>query len=403
MVMGLLIWLITLLLSYSIIGLLRRDYSERDRRWMLIIFLYHSLLAVAYYLYALSNPSDSKGYFTKASTEFLGPDWLDYYGVGTRFIDFIMFFLVNRLGFTYEACMVLFSWMGFLGFLCFYMFYRERVRTTPKIYGYDLTLILFLLPNLHFWSSSAGKGSIIFFAFGAFFLALNKPGHRILVLLLGGWIIFQIRPHIFYVMVIAVGLGYTFSTRGVAIGYRLLILLASAFLLVYIYQDILRFTGLEDEFIGDSLISHRASELTKATSGIDITTYSIPEKLFAFWFRPLFIDAPGILGFFVSFENLFYLLFFARMLTPAALTYLWNSDAIVKTCLLTFIGVSFALAQIAGNLGLAMRQKSQVMILMLFVILKFIDEARVQKVRQKLMDRMRSGRDSAGVPVERVS
>ena len=46
----------------------------------------------------------------------------------------------------------------------------------------------------------------------------------------------------------------------------------------------------------------------------------------------------------------------------------------MKASVLTFLGVSAALAQIAGNLGIAMRQKSQVMILIMFVILKFMDE-----------------------------
>ncbi|MDL5051592.1 hypothetical protein QQ054_36920 [Oscillatoria amoena NRMC-F 0135] len=238
------------------------------------------------------------------------------------------------------------------------------------------------MPNLHFWSSSLGKGSLIFIGFGMFFFSLNKPVVRLWALLLGGWIIFQIRPHIFYVVLIALALGYTFSTRGVFFIYRVVILVAAVFLLYYIYSDVLKLTGLEDDSMLDPLISHRARELTKATSGIDITNYSIPEKLFAFWFRPLFFDAPGVLGWIVSIENLFYLVFFLRLLQPRAVLYLWRADALVKTCLLTFVGVSFALAQITGNLGLAIRQKSQVMILMLFVILKFMDEKRVAELRR---------------------
>ena len=183
MVMGLLIWLITLLLSYWIVGFFHREFSERDRRWMIVFFLYHSLLASAYYLYALFNPSDSKGYYSKAVNEAFGPNWFDYYGISTKFIDFITFFLANRLGFTYEACMVFFSWLCYLGFLCFYVLCKERIRTTPKLFGYDLLILLFLLPNLHFWSSSIGKGSLIFLAFGLFFMGLNRPGQRVLLLL----------------------------------------------------------------------------------------------------------------------------------------------------------------------------------------------------------------------------
>jgi hypothetical protein len=379
MILGFFIWLVTLLLSYFITGNLAQSNPRLNRRFMLLLFFYHSLLAIAYYVYALSNPSDSWGYYGRVVTLSRGPDWIDYYGVSTTFIEFVNYVLVHWLGFTFEASMVFFSWLGYLGFIFFYIFISERLKGNPVIFGFNGLMFLMLLPNLHFWSSSLGKGSLIFFGFGLFFYALNKPGLRFWAIIFGGWIIFQIRPHIFYVMLIALGLGYTFSNRGVTIGYRIIILSAAVFLLNYIYEDVLKLAGLEDDSVLDPLISHRAQELTKATSGIDITNYSIPEKLFAFWFRPLFYDAPGLLGLIVSVENLFYLFFFIRLLQPKAISFLLRADALVKTALLTFIGVSFALAQIAGNLGLAMRQKSQVMILMLFVILKFIDG-------QKLME-----------------
>lgn len=395
MVQGIIIWLVTLLLTYFVVGVIQQRHPGLNRGFMIMLFLYHTLLAIAYYLYALFNTSDSINYYYKALSKGLGDNLFAYYGLSTQFIEFISFFLVNNLGFTYESCMAFYSWFGYLGFLFFYIFLKERIRSSPKLFGFDAITFLLLLPNPHFWSSSMGKGSLIFFGFGLFFYAINKPGIRVLALLFSGWIIFQIRPHIFYVIVIGVGLGYTFSTKGVAIGYRVAILLVAGFLLYYIYEDILQLTGLEDDSIMDPLISHRASELSKATSGIDIANYSIPEKLFAFWFRPLFFDAPGMLGYIVSFENLFYLIFFARLVRPSGIRYILTTDAIAKTCFLTFLGVSFALAQISGNLGLAMRQKSQVMILMLFVILKFMDEQKIEKLRtilkrKKIQERMKA-------------
>ena len=72
-----------------------------------------------------------------------------------------------------------------------------------------------------------------------------------LALLLGGIIIYMIRPHIFFVIMIAVAVSYTFSTKGVAIGYRVAILAAAVFMLFFIYEDILQLTGLEDESIAD--------------------------------------------------------------------------------------------------------------------------------------------------------
>lgn len=245
-------------------------------------------------------------------------------------------------------------------------------------------MLIFFLPNLHFWSSSFGKGALIFCGLGLFFFGLNKPLARIWALILGGFVIYMIRPHIFFVVVVAMAIGYTFSTRGVAIIYRILVVALSVVFIYYIYEDVLRITGLEDESIFDPDFSLRASRLTRATSGIDITNYSLAEKMFAFWFRPLFFDAPGVLGLIISFENGFYLLVFGYLLQPRSIGYLFRADAITKTCFLTFIGISLALAQISGNLGLAMRQKSQVMILMLFAILKLLDEQKIGAYRRKL-------------------
>lgn len=392
MIQAVIIWLVTLLVTYFIVGAMQQRHQSLNRKFMINLFLYHTLLTIVYYMYALFNNSDSINYYYKATIKSFGDNLFNYFGISTKFIDFLSFFLVNHLGFTYESSMIFFSWFGYLGFLFFYAFINERIRSAPRLFGFDATILLLLLPNPHFWSASIGKGSLIFFGFGLFFYAINKPGIRFWALLMGGWMIFQIRPHIFYVVIIGVALGYTFSTRGVAISYRIVILAVAVFLLYYIYEDILQLTGLEDESIIDPLISHRSSELSKATSGIDITNYTIPEKLFAFWFRPLFFDAPGILGYIVSFENLFYLIFFARLLQPSGIRFLLSGDAIVKTCLLTFLGVSFALAQISGNLGLAMRQKSQVMILMLFVVLKFMDEQKIAQLRNMISRKRFHGR-----------
>jgi hypothetical protein len=116
MVQGIIIWLVTLLLSYPIIGALQQRYPRLDRSLMVVLFFYHSLLALAYYGYVLFNPSDSKNYFTRALMMVKGENWFDYYGVSTAFIEFISFFLVNYLGFNYEASMAFFSWLGFWDF-----------------------------------------------------------------------------------------------------------------------------------------------------------------------------------------------------------------------------------------------------------------------------------------------
>jgi hypothetical protein len=61
-----------------------------------------------------------------------------------------------------------------------------------------------------------------------------------------------------------------------------------------------------------------------------------------------------------------------------------SGKSLVKTAFFSFLTTAIALSQISGNLGLAMRQKSQVMILFMFVILKFLDEQKMPAYKKWL-------------------
>lgn len=196
------------------------------------------------------------------------------------------------------------------------------------------------------------------------------------------------------VVLVSSAIGFIFSTKGVSIAVRVLFLAGSAVAFFYIYKDVMTMVGIEEtETLTEGFnLRHRAMKLTKATSGIDITNYSFPEQIFAFLYRPLFFDAPGILGLIVSFENVFYLWMSLRILNLRALHFVITGNVLVKSALLSFITVSIALAQISGNLGLAMRQKSQVMILLLFVVISFLDRQKMEEYQRSLLARTRRTR-----------
>jgi hypothetical protein len=197
-------------------------------------------------------------------------------------------------------------------------------------------------------------------------------------------------------------IGFTFSTKGLGYTVKFIMITVAAVALGFIYQDVLRMVGLETEtlFTEGLNMDNRASELSKATSGLDITTMGLPLQVFTFLFRPLFFDAPGMLGIIVSFENVFLLGIALAFIFRGGILYLLKGDFAVKTAFFSFITVSIALAQISGNLGIAIRQKSQVMMLFLFVIIQMYDDkkkeafrARMRKVRrQRAAEPAKAGR-----------
>ncbi|WP_276373566.1 hypothetical protein [Chryseolinea sp. H1M3-3] len=190
-------------------------------------------------------------------------------------------------------------------------------------------------------------------------------------------------------------IAFVFSTKGVSLAWRSLFVVGASIAFFFIYQDVLSLVGIdENEFITQGLdLTHRATELTKASSGVDITSYSLPFQVFTFIYRPLFIDAGGLLGLIVSFENVFYLFLTLKMLTRlSGIRFLWGGNFLSKSALLSFITISIALAQVSGNLGLAMRQKSQVMILFLFVIISFLDAEKMKLYQASVIKRARRAR-----------
>ena len=123
----------------------------------------------------------------------------------------------------------------------------------------------------------------------------------------------------------------------------------------------------------------RSEDLSDAGSGVDMSSYPLPLKLFTFWFRPLFIDAPNALGLIVSVENLIYLLLFFKILKKDFIKFIKKSPAVVKMSFVIFFMTSFAMTFVMSNLGIIMRQKSMVMYYIFFVIYYYLAQKKYEK------------------------
>ena len=244
---------------------------------------------------------------------------------------------------------------------------------------------------MHFWSSSFGKGSVIFMGIALFFYGISRIRSRYITIAIGGFIIYHVRPHIMLVMLASSAIGFVFTNKGISVPLRLAFIASVGVAFFFIYRDVFSLVGIdEQEFVTQGLdLTHRATELSKATSGVDITNYSLPMQLFTFLYRPLFIDAPGVLGLIVSFENVFYVFVTFHLLSLKGARFLIGGNFLVKTAFFSFLTVSIALAQVSGNLGLAIRQKSQVMMLFLFVVVALLDDEKMKSYKKTRQQRVR--------------
>ena len=283
--------------------------------------------------------------------------------------------------------MLLYTWLGFMGFVFAYLFFKENISLDVKVFKkIDFLSLILFLPNMHFWTASLGKGALIFLFLMIFSYSISKPKERYIGVIISSLFIFYIRPHIF--LLIAIGAIIGFLTGKHKLNWKVKSIVCGVLILaLFIAKDkILGVVNLEhsQNLISDFIkfTSKRANDLSDSSSGVNMAGYSFPEKMFTFWFRPLFLDAPGILGVIVSFENLIYLLLFLKIFKKNFVQFIRKAPSNVKMSLVLFLLTSFAMTFVMSNLGIIIRQKSMIMYFLFFVIYYFL--AHEKAISEKL-------------------
>ena len=366
--------LLLLLLNKVLFTALAKRHAFFSIRLMQRLFLYHLLFAGIYYLYALNNRSDSHYYYELSVL--VGDDWPSLFVTGTKFISYVAAPL-SQAGVSYEGVMLVFSWFGFIGFVYAYLFFKDNIPVNITVFKrYDLLTLLLFLPNMHFWTVSLGKGTLIFMGLMLFVYAVRFPQRRLVPLLVGGFFVYMVRPHVMLFVLVGVMVGLLMGRERISKGVKFLLILASVGFLFYAQSSILAVANLEnsenvfEDF--EQFADKRSQGLQTSGSGVAMSGYPLPLKLFTFWFRPLFVDSPGILGLFSSAENLVYLLLFAKIANKRFLRFLRRAPYMVKMSAITFLLSSYALTFVMSNLGIIMRQKAMVMYFGFFVIYYFL-------------------------------
>ena len=387
---ALILFVLLFVVNQGIFNVYEKKHRFFDKKKMNLLFLYHTFFYGFYLWYSSNNPSDSKGYFTVTSTH--QGSWIELFGTDTNFIYFMAYPFYQMGISSYEALMFLFSWFGYLGFVYAFLFFRENIPVKVKMFKCEFLTLLLFLPNMHFWTVALSKGAPIFLGLMMFTYAITKPQKRLFLLVLSSIIIFHIRPHVFMFVAVGAVVGYMSGQENISLQKKLLISCGLIVTLLMVQDQILAVVGLQnsEDIVGGftEFAEERSSDLSrKAGSGVDMSSYPLPLKLFTFWFRPLFIDAPSFMGFVTSFENLLYLFIFLKVLKKDFVKFIMKSTSFVKMSAMIFLATSFAMTFIMSNLGIIMRQKSMVMYYAFFVIYYYLAQKKYSEIlRQRRMN-----------------
>jgi len=345
-------------------------FSRKDKKILTWLFFYHFTVAGVFHFYTSSFGGDALYYWSEPKNmslmEVVG---LIKRGSATGSIYLINYVPSKLLQLSFFTGNMLYALVGYVGFIYLYkmvlhIFDNKFELSKIKLLSFSLIPWILFLPNLHFWSSGVGKDSILFACIMAFVYGLQNIRKRSILILLSIVVSFGIRPHITLFLLIAFGIGFLLD--GNLKSYQK-IMISAVFIagFVAIFDYVITFVQLESIESGaiEQYAATKASSLNQATSGsgVDISNYSFPFKVFTFLYRPSFFDINGILAIIASFENLVLLLFSIKLLFRKPWQAFKRASAILKGMLIFFLLGTISFSLILGNLGIMLRQKNMFM------------------------------------------
>lgn len=370
-------------LSQPILNNIQKEHKWLKAGLLNQMFWYHMFFGLVYWTYSQFNRSDSVMYYIYTSRT---RNWFSAFHEGTEFVHWLAFPFVKWLGFNYDMLMFLTCWLGYWGFVYFYLFFKENLRFNPKFEGWDAITIFMFLPNMHFWTSSLGKGAIIFAGIGFLTYGLSWPAKRPVHIAFGSFLTYMIRPHILFAILIGMGVGFVLGKEKVPLYQKYMVVIFAIGMSIYVYEDLILYLGYDPNNLLESFEEESAlnmNRLQSAGSAVKMGSYSLPMKLFTFWFRPLFVDSPNALGIAISFENALYIYMFSKILRKDFITYIKEAPAMVKMSAVVFLSISISMTFVMSNLGIIIRQKSQIMYFMLFVVVAFMDWQKINRIKKR--------------------
>lgn len=320
-----------------------------------VLYLYHVGFTLFYYAYSLSHPADVHRYYSMATTT--GTVKLSF---GTHAIVWLLSKMHALFPVTLFDSTFFFQLSGFFG-LC--LLVQAVIEVSPAALSpraRQVVTLLVFLPGLHFWTVSVGKDGLVFLGLVVVLWGLIRSARRWPWMLAGWLLVFAIRPHIAAFVLVAL-VAAVLSSREVGSRLKLLVVGVATFGAVVFVPILMRYLKIPtfsfaalSRFFADRCADFQASATT-----LDVSDYSFLLKVFTFHFRPLFFDAPGVMGLIVSVENVALLcmtLFLFRTTFIDLFRYSTN-NLVYLFCLYFWLIATVPFVLTIANLGLAIRQK----------------------------------------------
>lgn len=354
-------------------GLFLTGKDSLHKRRLKQLLGFHFLLGIAFFFYTRNGGGDAWGYWLRSKNMTSVEFWTYLYeSKGTLFIYSLNYIPANVLEMSFFANTMLYSLLGYIGIVFFYLTAIRTIPNNSQFKGYKLFPLLFFLPNLHFWSSGVGKDTLLFLCIGMFSYAMLSIVKRIPLLIFSLLLSYLIRPHITLFLLIGFALAFLLDKK-VSTFKRLILIVILISASLVILPTVMEFAKIEEASIDsfNQFSENKAEALSRSHTGssVDISSYSFPLKVFTFLYRPLFFDINAIPAIIASFENLLLLILTIKVLKSRPKETFFEAPFVIKGLLFFLIIGTLAFSQTLGNVGIMIRMRNMFLPGMLIYIL----------------------------------
>jgi hypothetical protein len=317
------------------------------------LLVLHIVTTIGYWLLSFESGMDAFLYYRDP----LGFIRENPFETGTYFVVHFVQAVKNTLGGSFLDHFLFFQGFGMVGMALLIRSFNEIADSFGMRVPLHVYLILFL-PGLHFWTGGIGKDSPMIMAVCLAAWAAIRLERRFVWMGLALFIMAVIRPHVGVVTVLGV-VGALALTKQLSLKIKLALAPLAVVGLLYVgLQALERFRlGLDFESISNFVEIHQGFG-EEFGGGADLQNLPFPMKVFTLLFRPLYIDAPGVMGLVASVENTLLLYLFGYVVWHWRLL----GRLLTRVSYITY-NVAFAvplvlmLAMVNYNVGLGQRQK----------------------------------------------
>lgn len=350
---------------------------KKTNIFCILLFVYHLIFTFFSYNYSIESGRTDSILYWFLSKHTVDKSWLSFLNYGTDFLLFINYPLV-KFGMPFWGGFLFYSCIGFLGIIQWIRFTRHVFNdafTSNYIY---ILFGIFLLPNLHYWTSNLGKEALVFWGISSVFYALVSSEYKSFSFIVSSLLILIIRPHIALMLLTAIAIIILLKSNYSLITKLKIFAITSTIVSLSIYM-ILQISKINYWNWERIKYFNEYSILSFKNSGsyVSMLDYNYLYRWFSFHFRPLFYDTHNLYMILASIENLILLILFLFVSVFILLFYkkIIFYDWMKIIFLFNILGTVLYIERYA-NLGIFMRTKVMFEPFLLISFLSIIFQSR---------------------------